>query len=68
MQEEMTSLMINDTWELVERPKDCNIVGNKWLFKIKTNEENEIERFKARLVAQGFSQKFGIDYDEVFVR
>ena len=63
---EFESLKKNDTWELVHLPKGKNLVGNKWVFKIKRNADNTINRFKARLVAQGFSQKEGSDYHEVF--
>lgn len=64
--EEIDSLMKNETWQICELPKGRKAVGCKWLYKVKTNQNGEIERFKARLVAQGFSQKFGVDYDEVF--
>lgn len=66
MKDEINSLNINDTWDLCKLPKDRKAIGCKWVFKVKTNEKGEIDRFKARLVAQGFSQKFGVDYDEVF--
>lgn len=57
----------NDTWELSDLPEGRKPVGVKWVFKIKTDEKWDPVRYKARLVAQGFSQKFGVDYDEVFV-
>ena len=66
MKKEMNSLEENDVWELVELPAGRKPVGSKWVFKTKTNADGKIERYKARLVAQGFSQKFGSDYDETF--
>ena len=49
---------------MVEPPKGWKIVGSKWVFKEKMGADNTTERYKARLVAQGFSQKRGLDYDE----
>lgn len=66
MDEEIKSLQENDTWDIVQRPNGKNIVTCKWVFKTKCNLKGEIERYKARLVARGFSQKYGVDYDEVF--
>ena len=66
MQEELLSLKKHNTWELVELPKGKNLVGCKWVYKTKRDANGEIDRFKARLVAQGFSQEQGVDYDEVF--
>ena len=66
MDSEHSSLIRNKTWSLVSRPKDVNIVGNRWVFKVKRKGDGSIDRFKARLVAQGFSQTYGVDYDEVF--
>lgn len=66
MDEEINSLMQNKTWELVSPPVGANIVTCKWVFKTKKNAEGGPDRYKARLVARGFSQKYGIDYDEVF--
>ena len=66
MEKEMNSLEKNNVWELVELPSGRKRVGSKWVFKVKTDEDGNVERFKARLVAQGFTQKFGTDYDETF--
>jgi len=56
----------NKTWEIIDKPNDKNIVDCKWVFKIKYNSKGDIERYKTRLVAKGFSQIEGIDYDETF--
>ena len=66
MDRELESLRIHDVWDLVELPKDRKAVGSKWVFKLKMNADGSVERYKARLVAQGFTQKFGVDYDETF--
>ena len=66
MKKEIESLQKNDVWELVDLPKRLKAVGSKWVFNIKTDAEGSVERFKARLVAQGLSQKPGIDYDDTF--
>ena len=54
MDEEMDSIEKNDTWDLVNLPKDKNLIGVKWVYKKKLNEKGEIDRFKARVVAKGF--------------
>ena len=53
---EFASLQSNETWDLVPMPKDKNIVGCHWVFKVKRNSDGSLDRFKARLVAQGFTQ------------
>ena len=63
---ELHSMEQHGVWELVPRPRGANIVGCRWVFKVKTNADGGVERYKARLVAQGFRQKEGIDYQEVF--
>ena len=66
MQKEMDSIHSNDVWDLVKLPKGRKPGGNKWVFKRKTGADGTIERYKACLVAQGFSQRHGLDYDETF--
>ena len=66
MEQETKSLQENDVWELVELPKGRKPVGSKWIFRVKTDADGQVEWYKAWLVAQGFSQKFGTDYDETF--
>lgn len=56
MQEELDSLAENRTWEITELPPGRKAIGCRWIYKRKTNEHGEIVRYKARLVAQGFSQ------------
>lgn len=53
-------------WELVELPISCKAIGCKWIFKTKKDLKGKIERFKARLMAKGFTQKEGIDFNETF--
>ena len=66
IQEEYNSLMKNGAWELVEMPPGKNLVTCKWVFKAKHDANGNVIRFKARLVARGFSQAYGIDYFETF--
>ena len=63
---EYQSLMENSTWELVKLPPGRKAVGCKWVFRVKYDGAGQVERYKGRLVARGFSQKYGIDYDETF--
>lgn len=64
--EELDSLKMNHTWTLVPRPDDKNIVDCKWVFAIKNDEFGNPAKYKARLVARGFSQRFAEDYNETF--
>ncbi|KAM5572540.1 hypothetical protein ABKV19_012545 [Rosa sericea] len=66
MLEEIEALNKQGTWSLVPCPKNRNIVGSKWIYKVKKNPDGSVSRYKARLVAQGFSQTKGLDYDETF--
>ena len=66
MHEELENFDRNHVWDLVELPPNCRPIGTKWVFKNKQGENGIVVRNKARLVAQGFCQKEGIDYDETF--
>ena len=67
MQEEFESLLKNGTWQLVDKPKGCKVVGCKWVFKKKLGIPHvEPERFKARLVAKAYTQREGMDFNEIF--
>ncbi|KAJ9542144.1 hypothetical protein OSB04_028650 [Centaurea solstitialis] len=66
MHREMEALHRNNTWTLVSRPEHHNVVGSRWLFRTKYRADGSIERHKARLVAQGFSQLPGLDYSNTF--
>ena len=63
---EYESLLENETWDLVDLPKDRKAVGSRWVFKVKHHSDGRVERYKCRLVAKGYSQLYGADYDETF--
>ncbi|GJW07942.1 retrovirus-related pol polyprotein from transposon TNT 1-94 [Tanacetum coccineum] len=66
MQEELNQFIANDVWELVPQPRNMTIIGTKWVFRNKLDENGIVSQNKARLVAQGYNQQEGIDYDETY--
>jgi hypothetical protein len=66
MMEEHESIMKNDVWEIVPRPKEKSVVTSKWVYNIKHATDGSVDKYKARFVDRGFSQKEGEDYDKKF--
>ena len=66
MQDELNQFERNQVWSLIPRPKDKAVIGTKWVFKNKLDENGKVVRNKARLVAKGYSQEEGIDFDETY--
>jgi hypothetical protein len=66
MNEELDQIEKNNTWELVPRPEDKNVIGSKWVFKNEMNEKGLVVRNKARLVSKGYAQVEGHYFDETF--
>ncbi|KAH9701426.1 hypothetical protein KPL71_024990 [Citrus sinensis] len=66
MQEEIKALHKNKTWELVPLPHGRKAIGNKWVYKIKRDGNDQVELYRARLVVKGYAQKEGIDFNEIF--
>ncbi|TYK29063.1 putative mitochondrial protein [Cucumis melo var. makuwa] len=66
MQEELLQFKRNNVCTLVAKPEGANIIGTKWIFKNKTDEKGHVTRNKAQLVAQGYSQVEGVDFNETF--
>ena len=64
MEEELSQIEKKETWELLPRPKDKNVIGTKWVFKNKLNENGRVTRNKTRLVCKGYAQVERIDFEE----
>ena len=66
MDEEFQAFKQQATWSLVPLPDSKNVVGCKWVYKLKRHSDGSIARYKARLVAKGFHQQYGVDFEETF--
>lgn len=66
IQTELQNLKSKDTWELTKAPKNRNVIGCRWVFKLKRDADGRVQKYKARLVAKGFSQVPGVDFEETY--
>lgn len=66
MQKELDTLSLNNTWELVPLPQGKKAIGSKWVYKVKLKSDGSLERYKVRLVAKGYNQIHGVDFQETF--
>jgi hypothetical protein len=66
MEDEIEVIEKNKTWKLVDKPQDKEIIGVKWIYKVKYNVDGSVQRNNARLVAKGYSQQPGVDFHETF--
>ncbi|KAF3627435.1 hypothetical protein FXO38_28758 [Capsicum annuum] len=63
---ELAALEENNTWNMVDRPTNATIIGSRWVYSVKIKADGSLDRYKARLVAQGYNQEYEIDYEETF--
>lgn len=66
MKEEYNALLANRTWDLVPCPPGVNVITGKWIFRHKFQADGSLDRYKARWVLRGFTQRPSIDFDETF--
>ena len=66
MEEEYDALIKNETWHLVPPSSNHNLIDYKWVYCIEKRSDGTIDRYKARLIAKGFKQRYGIDYEDTF--
>jgi hypothetical protein len=66
MNEELDQIEKNHTWEMVQRPEGKNVIGSKWIFNNKLNEQGQVIKNKVRLACKGYAQIEGLDFDEIF--
>ena len=66
MHDELNQFVRNDVWELIPKPENVHVINTKWIFENKTDEDGEIIQNKSQLMAQGYTQVEGVDFDESF--
>ncbi|KAH9290463.1 hypothetical protein KI387_034580, partial [Taxus chinensis] len=66
MDDEIDAIEKNQTWELMDLPKGKDVIGFNWVYKTKYNVDGKVQKHKARLVVRGFTQQYGVDYNETF--
>jgi len=66
MKKEIDALQSNHTWDFVDLTPGKKAISNKWVYKVKLHSDDTLERLKAWLVIRGFTQRYGIDYQEMF--
>ena len=66
MEHEFRALQANRTWQLVDRPPGAHVISGKWVFKHKLHPDGSLDRYKARWVVRGFTQRAGVDFGETF--
>ena len=66
MDEEIKMIKKNRTWKLMDTPDDKDVIGHKWVYKMKYNEDDSIQKYKAQFIAKGYSQQSGIDFNKTF--
>ena len=67
MQEEYESILKNDTWDLINLPSDKKVIRCRWVYKVKYQFDGAIDRYKDRLVAKGYAQIEGVNFEETFI-
>ena len=67
MKKELDTLQKTGTWDLIDLPSGKSAIGFKWVYKIKTRSDDTVDHYKAHLVARGFTQEYGIDYEVTFL-
>src|SRR6267142_1765107 len=65
-EDEICTFQQMGVYEIVPRPKGCKVIGSKWVFWIKCGPDGSVQKYKARVVAQGFTQIEGLNYDKTF--
>ena len=67
MNQEIDAIRRNETWGLVKLPENKKALGVKWIYRTKLKQNWEVQKYKAKLIVKGYKEKFGVDYEEVFI-